>query len=71
MNHSIDSRPAPSAYRHDERPVLTERGQPHPGMGSSSEQRLALIAEAIHAHAWRLDNRQLDVLMGFLQLHHR
>ena len=69
MNHSLDSRPAPAAYRHDERPVLTDGGLPDPAMASSSELHLAKIAQAIYEHAWCLDNRQLSVLAGFLEMH--
>lgn len=72
MNFGLDSRPRAEQYRHaDGRSVLTPGGQVHPSMSSESERRLAEIAATIYANAWRLDNRQLDVLVGFIQMHKR
>ncbi len=48
--------------------LLTEDGRANPTLANSSWATLSLLAEAVHQHACKLDERQLRQLEGLLAM---
>ena len=64
-------RPDPAWYTLNADPststrLLDDDGHPKPNLSTDAEHALAALAAAVHATAWRLGERELRQLEGFI-----